>query len=60
MTVMLMEVQPVDLDHTLVCSDRDIFTEIDLIILLTRDGSHVPHPRKTMEFLPHRVLSFQV
>ena len=28
--VMLIEVQPVDSDHTLVCSDRDIFTEVDL------------------------------
>ena len=33
--VVLMEVQPVDLDHTLVCSDKDIFTEVDLIILQT-------------------------
>ena len=55
--VVLMEVQPVDLDHTLVCSDRDIFTEVDLIILQTRDSRHVPHPRMTMEFLPHIVLS---
>ena len=60
MIVVLMEMQPVDLDHTIVCSDRDIFTEVDLIILQTRDGCHVPHPRKTMEFLPHRVLSIQV
>ena len=51
--VVLMEVQPIDLDHTLVCSDRDIFTEVDLIILQTCDSCRVPHPRKTMEFLPH-------
>ena len=53
MIVVLMEVQLVDLDYTLVCSDRDIFTEVDLIILQTRDGRQVPQPRKTMEFLPH-------
>ena len=53
MIIMLMEMQPVDLDHTLVCSDRDIFTEVDLIILQTRNIRQVPHPRKTMEFLPH-------
>ena len=53
MIIVLMEVQPVDLDHTLVCSDRDIFTEVDLIILQTCDGRQVPKPRKTMELLPH-------
>ena len=53
MIVVLMEMQSVDLDHTLVCSDRDIFTEVDLIILQTCKGCHVPHPRKTIEFLPH-------
>ena len=58
--VMLMEVQPVDLDHTLVCSDRDIFTEVDLIILQTRDGYYVLNPRTSMEFLPHRILSILV
>ena len=34
--------------------------KIDLIILQTHDGHHMSHPRKTMEFLPHRVLSILV
>ena len=42
--VVLIEVQPVDSDHTLACSDRGIFTEVDLIKLQTRDGHQCPNP----------------
>ena len=42
--VVLIEVQPVDSDHTLACSDRGIFTEVDLIKLQTHDGHQCPNP----------------
>ena len=42
--VMLIEVQPVDPDHTLACSDRGIFTEVNLIKLQTCGGCQCPNP----------------
>ena len=42
--VMLIEVQPVDTGHMLACSDRGIFTEVDLIKLQTRDSRQCPNP----------------
>ena len=50
--VMLMEVQPVDLDNTLVCSDRYIFTEVDLIKLQTRDGRQYPNEGRPWSYCP--------
>ena len=58
--VVLREVQPTDLDHTLVAVTETSSQKIDLIILQTHDGRHMSHPRRTMEFLPHRVLSILV
>ena len=58
--VVLREVQPTDLDHTLVAVTETSSQKIDLIIPKTCDGSLCPNPRKTMEFLPPRVLSILV
>ena len=41
--VMLIEVQPVDPGHTLACSDRGIFAEVDLIKPQTCDSCQYPN-----------------
>ena len=50
--VMLIEVQPVDPGHMLACSDRDIFGEVDLIKLQTRDGRQCPNPGASWSSCP--------